>query len=86
MTKQEARAWVQENAEAAKDIATAIARWKQAITYSMSDIRCDRLASYFEDRAIEIYMDNGGNDDFAAVHMIGTAYREARQSEQVATN
>ena len=86
MTKQEARTWVQENAEAAKDIATAIARWNQAITYSMSDIRCDRLAEYFENRAIEIYMDNGGNDDFAAVHMIGTAYREARQSEQVATN
>ena len=76
MTKQEAKVWAINNKEAAKDIARQIGRWKDASGKALSDPRADRLASYFEDRAIEIYMDNGGNDDFAAVHMIGSLAEE----------
>jgi len=76
MTKQEARVWINKHAEATRDIYRNIDRWKDASGKALSDPRADRLASYFESKAIEIYMDNGGDDDFAAVHMIGSLAEE----------
>lgn len=81
MTKQEARVWINEHAEATKDIYRNIDRWNDASAKAMKDLRYDRLASYFEFKAIEIYMDNGGDNDFLAVHVISTAYREMQQAE-----
>ena len=46
---------------------------------ALSDPRADRLTSYFESKAVEIYMDHGGDDDFAAVHMIGSLAEEMQQ-------
>ena len=79
MTKQEARIWIDEHTEAARKIARYIANYYRANSNALADLRYDRLASYFESKAIEIYMDNGGNDDFAAVHMIGSLAEEMQQ-------
>ena len=81
MTKQEARAWVNEYTKAAEQINRNIERWHDASIKAMKDLRYDRLASYFESKAIETYMDNGGDNDFLAVHVISTAYREMQQAE-----
>jgi len=84
MTKQEARVWIDEHTEAAREIAKYIANYYRANSNALADLRYDRLASYFESKAVETYMDNGGDDDFIAVHAISSLYREIHQSEQVA--
>ena len=81
MTKQEARVWVNKCTKAAEQINRNIERWHDASAKAMKDLRYDRLASYFEFKAIEIYMNNGGDNDFLAVHVISAAYREMQQAE-----
>lgn len=76
MSNVEVMSWIHEHVEATKEIAKCISRWRSACMSALSDPRADRLASYFESKAIEIYMDNGGDDDFAAVHMIGSLAEE----------
>lgn len=79
MSNTEVMHWMNEHVEATKKIAKCIFRWRSACMSALSDPRADRLASYFESKAIEIYMDNGGNDDFAVVHMIGSLAEEMQR-------